>query len=99
MIRFEENSQGIVLSVKAQPGARRNGINGIHAGAIKVSVTQAPEKGKANDAILQLLADRLELKRNQIHLASGQTSPLKKFLITGITLAELEQRVQQLHDP
>lgn len=93
MISLDEAAGGILLPVKAQAGARRNGIQGKHAGYLKITVTQAPEKGKANDAIIILLANLLNLKRSQIELAAGQTSSLKKFRITGITRADLEQKL------
>ena len=82
--------------MKAQPGARRNGVVGEHAGSLRVAVTQAPEKGQANDAIIEVLADLLELKRNQLRLVSGTTSSLKRFLVTGVSLAELQQRIERL---
>ena len=92
-IQLDTTPSGIVLPVKAQPGARRNGITGEHAGALKVAVTQAPEKGKANDAIIDVLVEALGLKRNQIELISGATSPQKKFLVTGLTRQELDARI------
>ena len=61
-----------------------------------MAVTQAPVKGKANDAIIEVLADRLELKRNLIHLVSGATSSQKRFLVTGVSLDELRQRIERL---
>lgn len=96
MISLEETSAGIVLPVKAQPGARRNGVVGEHAGLLKVAVTQAPEKGKANEAIIEVLADLLELKRNQLRLVSGATSSQKRFLVTGVSFDELRQRIGRL---
>ncbi|MFO1041407.1 MAG: DUF167 domain-containing protein [Planctomycetaceae bacterium] len=92
-IQLDATPSGIVLPVKAQPGARRNGITGEHAGALKIAVTQAPEKGKANDAIIDVLVEALGLKRNQIELISGATSPQKKFLVTGLTRQELDARI------
>ena len=96
MISLEETSAGIVLPVKAQPGARRNGVVGEHVGLLKVAVTQAPEKGKANEAIIEVLAALLELKRNQLRLVAGATSSQKRFLVTGVSLDELRQRVGRL---
>ncbi|MBS0202569.1 MAG: DUF167 domain-containing protein [Planctomycetes bacterium] len=94
MIVLEETTNGLLLAVKAQPGARRNTIAGEHAGALKIAVTQAPEKGKANDAIIVVMAQLLDLKRHQIRLAAGPTSSQKKFLITGISLVDLQQRIE-----
>lgn len=93
MIALEERDSGVILPVRAQPGAKLNALTGEHAGQLKVSVTQAPEKGKANAAIIEVLADRLNLKRSQISLVSGETSGQKKFLVTGISLADLQARI------
>lgn len=93
MILLETTPQGIVLPVKAQAGARTNGLRGEQSGMLKVAVTQAAEKGKANTAILELLADQLHLRRSQIQLLSGHTSAQKKFLIRDCELAELEQKI------
>ena len=95
-VQLEETSAGIVLPVKAQPGARRNGVVGEHAGSLKVAVTQAPEKGKANEAIVEVLAERLQLKRNQLRLISGPASSQKKFLVAGILIEELRGRIERL---
>ena len=93
MIPLEETEQGIVLCVKAHPGARRNAITGTHDGALKVAVSQAPEKGKATQAILEVIAKSLGLKKNQVELLSGQTSTHKKCLIVGISADELSTRI------
>lgn len=85
---------GSLLPVQAQPRARRNGVVGEHAGALKVAVTQAPEKGKANDALIKVIADELSLKRSQIELLSGDTSPRKTFLIRDLTPDELLAKIQ-----
>ena len=95
-VQLEETTAGIALPVKAQPGSRRNGVVDEHAGSLKVAVTQAPEKGKANDAIIEVLANLLELKRNQLRLVSGATSSLKRFLVTGVSLDILQQRIERL---
>lgn len=92
---LEEHSQGVIVPVQAQPGARKNGITGQHAGRLKVAVTQAPEKGKANQALCAVLADELGLKRTQVQLLSGETTTQKKFLVQGITPAQLAERVLQ----
>ena len=98
MIELQLTAGGIILPVHAQPGARKNGVTGVHAGRLKVAVTQAPEKGKANQALIKLLAELLGLKRSQVVLQAGETSPHKKFLIAGVGLAALQQRLASLVD-
>ena len=71
---LEPHADGTILPVRAHPGARRNEIRGVQDGMLKVSVTQAPEKGKANKAVIELLAKKLGLKKSQIELIAGETS-------------------------
>jgi uncharacterized protein (TIGR00251 family) len=96
MIKLETHDEGVVLSVRAQPGARKNGIQGEHAGMLKVSVTQAREKGKANKAIEAILAEELNLRSSQIELISGETASQKRFLIRGATIKNLTSRLNEL---
>ena len=93
IIALVEHPQGIVLPVKAQPGARRNGIRGEHDGMLKVSVTQVAEKGKANQALLAAVAKGLGLARSQVALLGGQLQPQKRLLIRGISREELSARI------
>ena len=95
-IEFEPHPQGIVLPVQAQPGARQNGITGVHAGRLKVSVTQAPEKGKANQALAKVLADALGVKKSQVKLLAGATSGAKKFLIVELSVEGMRERIAEL---
>ncbi len=94
MIALEAHAEGTILPVKAHAGARRNVIRGEQGGSLQVSVTQAPEKGKANKAIIAVLADALSLRKSQIELVSGETSPQKRLLIREIEPAELAQRIE-----
>ena len=96
MIHLEPHPRGVILFVRAQPGARRNQIAGEHNGQLKVAVTQVAEKGKANDAVIDILCKDLSLRRSQIELLSGQTSREKKFLIADISIAELTERIARL---
>jgi uncharacterized protein (TIGR00251 family) len=93
VIALESHPEGTILPVKAHAGARRNAIRGQQAGALQVSVTQAPEKGKANKAIIALLAQALEVRKSQIELLAGETSPHKRFLVRAIAAPELAERI------
>jgi hypothetical protein len=94
LIQIESRAKSVILPVRAQAGARNNGIQGEHDGALKVSVTQAPEKGKANKAIVAVLAKQLRLHKSQIRLTSGATSSQKRFSIDGVSVDELRTRIQ-----
>ncbi len=94
MIALEPHPEGTVLPVRAHAGARRNELSGERDGMLKVSVTQAPERGKANKAILELIAKRLGLRKSQIELLSGESSPQKRFLIRDVAATELACRIE-----
>jgi len=89
---------GVEFAVKATPSAKRNEIRGVFSGALKVHVTAAPEKGKANQAIIKLLSKELGVAKNQIELVSGGTSSLKKFVVAGMSEAVLESKLLRLLD-
>ena len=96
MIELQPHGDGTILPVRAHAGARKNQVGGVQDGTLKVSVTQAPEKGKANKAIMALLAKTLGLRKSQIELIAGETNPQKRFLIREIAVEELRQRIKQV---
>ena len=93
MIELSAHANGTIVPVLAQPGARRSAILGERAGSLRVAVTAAPEKGKANAAIAALLAEGLGCRSSRIGLISGETSRQKRFLIEGLTTDELREKL------
>jgi uncharacterized protein len=93
VIAVVSHKEGAIVPVLAQPGAKRNAILGERAGALRIAVTAAPDRGKANEAIQALLAESLELKPRQLSLISGATSRQKRFLVEGIDSQELLKRL------
>jgi len=93
VVTITPHPEGCLLAVRAQPGARKTGVMGEQAGALKVAVTAPPEAGRANQAITELLRDWLGLKRSQVELASGATHRNKQFLIRGLTPDALRVRI------
>ncbi len=77
------HAEGVLLAVRAQPGARKNAVGGEHGGALKVAVTAPPEDGRANAAVVELLRDWLGLRRSEVELAGGLTNRNKQVLIRG----------------
>lgn len=57
------------------------GITGEYDGALRIAVSAAPEKGKANKAIVKILADAFNLPKSAVEIVSGTTSRRKKFLL------------------
>jgi uncharacterized protein len=75
--------QSFTLIVKVVSGASRDRIVGKFGDAIKVQVSAAPERGKANAAVIELLAKALQIKSSQIQIVAGHTNPRKTLQITG----------------
>lgn len=81
------------LQLKVAPKAARNAVNGWMGEVLKVSVTAAPERGKANEAVVELLAEALGLPKSAVRVVRGQTSPQKWVEIDGLAEAEVRQRL------
>ncbi|HLN28471.1 MAG TPA: DUF167 domain-containing protein [Gemmataceae bacterium] len=96
MIAISDHAEGLVLPVRAQPGARKAGVLGEYAGALKIAVLAPPEDGRANRALVDLLRELLRVKRSQVELLSGTTARDKRFLIRSLSRAELEERLSEL---
>ncbi len=94
MILVEFHPDGAIFSVQAHAGAKRNEISGARGSILKVSVTQAPEKGKANKAIIAVLSKELSLRKSQFQILSGETSRQKRFLARDIAVDELAGRIE-----
>lgn len=96
MLELESDPRGVVLPVRAHAAARRNQILGVRDGMLRVAVTAAPEKGKANKAIVALLSRELEVPKSSLELVSGQTSPRKRFLVVGGDVEALREKLTTL---
>jgi uncharacterized protein (TIGR00251 family) len=93
-LQIREDPRGSVMTVRAHPGARREGITGIHGGALRVAVSCPAERGRANEAMIDLLAKRLGCARRALELVAGDTSRQKRVLVTGLRPEELRMRLQ-----
>jgi uncharacterized protein len=96
VIQILAHADGCLVLVRAQPGARRNGVVGEYNGALKIAVAAPPDKGKANDAIQAVLCDTLGLSRSQVTLVSGHSSREKRFLIRDMSADTLQQKLAAL---
>lgn len=83
MVELERHARGTVLPVRVHAGARQNALLGERRGMLRVAVTAAPEKGKANRAVIELLSDAFGLAKSNIELLTGETSRQKRFLFVG----------------
>lgn len=75
----------VVLSLHIQPGAKRTEVAGVHGEALKVRLNAPPVDGKANDALVAFLSDRLGVPKARVVLEAGQTSRSKRVRVVGVT--------------
>ena len=88
-LAIRDSSDGCTLPVRVHPGARRNAIDGIHDGALKVSLTTPPTDGRANQALIAFLAGELHIPRARVTLLTGAASRTKSLRIAGLSAAQL----------
>ena len=97
-LAIEDRQGGLAIALRVAPGASRERVVGIHGRALKVAVQAAPEKGKANARVLQVLATALGISTRDLTLLSGDTSRDKRILIAGLPRAQLLARLAELLD-
>lgn len=94
MLDLITTNAGVILAIRTRPGSDKNRIIGEYGGRLKLAVTAAPEKGKANKAVVELLADTFHIHESAIHIISGESSQDKRLLIEGLTPEELKSLIQ-----
>src|SRR5689334_16930577 len=90
------------FQVHVTPKSRANAIEATRDGGevrIRVRVTAAPEDGKANDAVITLLAERLGWPKRSLRVAGGATSRTKWIEADGLEEDELWRRLERPSEP
>ncbi|MEJ5357714.1 MAG: DUF167 domain-containing protein [Desulfobacterales bacterium] len=70
---------GLIVNIHLQPGASRDLISGLHGEALKVRVTAPPIEGRANQALIRLLAKELRLPPSAVSIVAGASSRTKRI--------------------
>ena len=81
------------FSVTVSPGAARTELVGRHGDGWKARIAAPPERGRANDALVELLADTLAVPRSSVRVVSGLAAKKKVVEIDGLAAAEAERRL------
>lgn len=97
-LQISESQQGVIVVIKVVPGSSKTQIAGLLDGMIKVTVSAAPEKGKANKCLTEFLAKKMGLRKKNVRVVSGLTSPVKKIEITGVTSEEVAAKLCKRND-
>ena len=93
-LTIQEGREGVVFAAKIVPGSSGpTRVCGLLDGMLKIKVSAAPERGKANQCLLKFLAEELGVKKSAVAILSGQTSPLKRVQVAGISADELLRKL------
>lgn len=88
-----ESKGAVTFAVKVVPGSSKTQIVGEFDDMLKIRVSAPPEKGKANKCLTEYIAKILSVKKKNVRVISGLTSPVKKIEVTGLTADEVEKRL------
>ena len=92
-----EKMSGFKIKVRVIPRAKKNEISGFMAdGSLKIRLTAPPVDGKANQALIKLLANTLGVSTSQISISSGEHSRNKSVFIDGLDQHEYQAIIDQL---
>ena len=92
-LTIREVDKGVVFAVKIVPGSSRTAICGLLNGMVKIKISAAPEKGKANQCLLDFLSKRLDVKNKAVSIILGQINPVKQVQVLGISAETLLKRL------
>lgn len=86
----------VTLRIKVVPNARQNRVVGRLGDAIKVHVSSPPERGKANQVLIEVLAGFLGVAASAVEIASGATQARKVVRVTGLDASDIDRRLSAL---
>lgn len=93
-LAIEGHKEGVIFKAKIVPGSSGpTRICGLLDEMLKIKVSAAPEKGKANQCLIKFLAEQLGVKKNAVSIVSGTTSPVKHVQISGINAETLLRKL------
>jgi len=93
---ISSDSGGVALEILATPGSSVSKVRNVHGNALKVAVRAAPERGKANDEIVEVLAEFFGVPRGSVTILSGETSRNKRVRIAGLSIDSALARIKTL---
>ena len=85
-----DSADSFIIALHCQPGAKKTEVQGEHDGRLKLRLAAPPVEGKANEALIQWLSKKLEIRRTNIELLAGDLSRLKRVRVQGLTADQLK---------
>ena len=88
-----------VLELHVQPGARKTEVAGMHGARIKIRLAAPATEGRANEALIEFLAEKFGVAKRDIRILSGMKSRDKRVVIEGVTTQELPWKMPSASIP
>jgi len=88
-LNVQEFDNGVVFTARIIPGSSKTALCGLFDGMLKIKVAAPPQKGKANQCLVEFLARQLSVKKNAVRIVSGQTARIKRLHISGVSAETL----------
>lgn len=97
MLEITENlaASTVIFAVRVQPRASKDEITGEIAGALKIRLQAPALEGRANEALIEFLAELLKTSKSAVRILSGERSRIKRLEIRGVTKHQIERLVMQ----
>ena len=92
---IEDSPHGCRINIRVTPRSSRSHVDGCLGDVLKIRLAAPPVEGKANEALIEFLADELGLHRRSVQLEAGTQSRLKRILVLGMSRAEAARRLGQ----
>jgi uncharacterized protein (TIGR00251 family) len=89
MLETQERDGGVIFSVRVQPRASKDEIAGEMGGALRVRLRAPAVEDRANEALVEYLAQLLKRPRSAVRILSGERSRTKRLEISGVTQQQI----------
>ena len=93
-LTVHDTASGCRFRVRVKASAKQDTLTAVHAGLLKMTVVEAPERGRANAAVARVLAGILNIATSRVHVVSGLTTTDKMVEVTGCNSAEVRRRFE-----
>ena len=95
-LAIQEKDGSLTFPVRVVPRAKKNDIVGVEGGVLRVRLTAPPVRGKANEALVEFLAQALGVRKGQVEIARGQKAKDKAIRVRGLSEEEARKRLGNL---
>jgi uncharacterized protein (TIGR00251 family) len=85
MLEFQEKEDKVIFEVRVQPRASRDEVAGVYGGALKIRLRAPALENKANEALVEFLAELLKRPKSAVRILGGERSRTKRIEILGAT--------------